>query len=53
MVQAFTVRASQAEARRWVRVARYLGYRSVSSWLRELAVEQSKRLEKMARTERK
>jgi hypothetical protein len=44
-VQTFTVRASQAEARRWARVAQYLGYRSVSTWLYELADEQAQRVE--------
>ena len=45
MVQTFTVRASQAEARRWARVAQYLGYRSVSTWLHELGDEQALRVE--------
>jgi hypothetical protein len=45
MVQAFTVRASQTEARRWVWVARHLGYHSVSAWLKELADEQAQRVE--------
>ena len=44
-VQAFTVRASREQARRWVRVARYLGCRSVSAWLEELAEEQAARIE--------
>ena len=44
-VIAFTVRASKAEARRWARVARYLGCRSVSAWLEELAEEQARRVE--------
>jgi hypothetical protein len=44
-VTTFTVRASQAQARRWARVARYLGCRSVSAWLEELAEEQAKRLD--------
>jgi hypothetical protein len=48
-VVAFTVRASRAEARRWARVARYLGCRSVSVWLEELAEEQSRRVEEMIR----
>jgi hypothetical protein len=41
----FTVRASKAEARRWARVARYLGCRSVSAWLAEIGDEQAKRLD--------
>jgi hypothetical protein len=45
---AFTVRASQEQARRWAMVARYLGCRSVPAWLEELAEEQSRRLEEMA-----
>lgn len=44
-VGSFTVRASQEQARRWVRVARYLGYKSVSTWLHELADEQAQRVE--------
>jgi hypothetical protein len=47
----FTVRASQEQARRWARVARYLGCRSVSTWLEELAEEQAKRLEHLAEPE--
>jgi hypothetical protein len=47
-VISFTVRASQDQARRWVRVARYLGCRSVSAWLEELADEQSRRLDQLA-----
>jgi hypothetical protein len=41
----YTVRASAEQARRWARVARYLGCRSVSTWLEELADEQSRRVE--------
>src|ERR1700680_3270709 len=37
------------QAQRWVRVARYLGCRSVSTWLRELADEQAKRLDELSR----
>jgi hypothetical protein len=44
-VAPFTVRASSDQARRWGRVARYLGCRSVSAWLEEMAVEQTQRLE--------
>jgi transcriptional regulator with XRE-family HTH domain len=44
-VTTLTVRASQEQARRWARVARYLGCRSVSAWLEELADEQSLRVE--------
>jgi hypothetical protein len=44
-ITAFTVRASREQARRWARVARYLGCRSVSAWLEELADEQAKRLD--------
>jgi hypothetical protein len=43
----FTVRASKAEARRWARVARYLGCRSVSAWLAEIGEEQARRVEEM------
>lgn len=46
-VIAFTVRASKTEARRWARVARYLGCKSVSAWLEELAEEQSRRVEEL------
>lgn len=46
---AFTVRASQAQARRWVRVAHYLGCRSVSAWLEELAEEQAARWDEATR----
>lgn len=41
----YTVRASAEQARRWARVARYLGYRSVSRWLHELGEEQALRVE--------
>jgi hypothetical protein len=41
----FTVRASAEQARRWARVARYLGCRSVSAWLEEMAEEQARRVE--------
>jgi hypothetical protein len=44
-VVSFTVHASREQARRWARVARYLGYRSVSRWLHELGDEQSLRVE--------
>jgi hypothetical protein len=50
-VGSFTVRASADQARRWVRVARYLGYRSVSAWLHELAEEQALRVEETIRQE--
>jgi hypothetical protein len=46
-VQTFTVRASQAEARRWARVARFLGCRSVSAWLEEIGEEQARRVEEL------
>jgi hypothetical protein len=46
-VTAFTIRASREEARRWARVARYLGCKSVSAWLEELAEEQSRRVESL------
>jgi hypothetical protein len=42
-VTSFTVHASQEQARRWARVARYLGCRSVSAWLEEMAEEQATR----------
>jgi hypothetical protein len=48
-VTTYTVRASQEQARRWARVARYLGCRSVSAWLEELAEEQARRLDELAR----
>jgi hypothetical protein len=41
----YTVRASAEQARRWARVARYLGCRSVSAWMEELAEEQAWRVE--------
>jgi hypothetical protein len=40
----YTVRASREQARRWSRVARHLGCRSVSAWLEELAEEQARRV---------
>lgn len=46
----YTVRASREEARRWSRVARYLGCRSVSAWLEELAEEQAARWDEVTRT---
>ncbi len=48
-VVAFTVRASQEQARRWARVSRYLGCRSVSAWLEELGEEQARRVEELIR----
>jgi hypothetical protein len=48
-VTTFTVRASQQQARRWARVARYLGCRSVCAWLDELADEQARRVEVLIR----
>jgi hypothetical protein len=48
-ITAFTVRASRDQARRWARVARYLGCRSVSAWLEELAEEQARRVEELIR----
>jgi hypothetical protein len=44
-VTTFTVRASQEQARRWARVARWLRCRSVSSWLEEMADEACRRLQ--------
>jgi len=44
-VISFTIHADKEQARRWARVARYLGCRSVSAWLEELADEQAKRLD--------
>lgn len=44
-VTTFTVRASTEQARRWARVARHLGCRSVPAWLEELAEEQAQRIE--------
>jgi hypothetical protein len=43
----YTVRAGAEQARRWARVARYLGCRSVSAWLEELADEQARRVESL------
>ncbi len=40
----FSVRATQTQAARWGRVARFLGCRSVSAWLEELAEEQAQRV---------
>jgi hypothetical protein len=48
-VISFTIHASKEQARRWARVARYLGCRSVSAWLEELADEQAKRLDQSTR----
>ena len=48
-VHSFTIHASKEQAARWARVARYLRCKSVSSWLEELADEQSKRLEEFTR----
>jgi hypothetical protein len=50
-ITTFTVRASQEQARRWARVARYLKCRSVSAWLEELAEEQARRLEGIAKVD--
>jgi hypothetical protein len=44
-VVSFTVHASQEQARRWARVARYLGCRSVSAWLEELGEQQARRVQ--------
>jgi hypothetical protein len=44
-IATYTVRASREQARRWARVARYLGCRSVSAWLEEMAEEQAERVE--------
>jgi len=46
-VLSFTVHASKEQAARWARVARYLRCRSVSTWLEELADEQSRRVEEL------
>jgi hypothetical protein len=48
-VISFTIHASKEQAVRWARVARYLGCRSVSAWLEELAEEQARRLEQFTR----
>jgi hypothetical protein len=48
-VATFSIRASRDQAAQWARAARYLGFRSVSAWLEELADEQSKRLEEFTR----
>jgi hypothetical protein len=47
-VTTFTVRASAEEARRWALVARYLGCRSVSGWLEEMAEDQAARWDELA-----
>jgi hypothetical protein len=44
-VDSFTIHASREQALQWARVARYLGCRSVSAWLEELADEQARRVE--------
>jgi hypothetical protein len=49
-VHSFTIHASKEQARRWARVARYLGCKSVSAWLEELADEQARRVEERARS---
>ena len=46
-VISFTIHASKEQARQWARVARYLGCRSVSAWLEELANEQAQRVEEL------
>jgi hypothetical protein len=51
-VISFTVHASHDQARRWARVARYLGCRSVSAWLEELAEEQARRVEELIKPAR-
>jgi hypothetical protein len=48
-VTTFTVRASQEQARRWARAARFLKCKSVSAWLEELAEEQARRVEDLIR----
>jgi hypothetical protein len=48
-VISFTVHASREQARRWARVARYLGCRSVAAWLAELGEEQARRVEERLR----
>ena len=44
----YTVRASAEQARRWARVARYLGCRSVAAWLAEIGEEQAARWDEIA-----
>jgi hypothetical protein len=46
-VISYTVHASREQARRWARVASYLGCRSVAAWLQELAEEQAQRVESL------
>jgi hypothetical protein len=48
-VISYSVKASREQARRWARVARYLGCRSVSAWLEELGDEQARRVEELIR----
>jgi hypothetical protein len=48
-VATFSIRASREQAAQWARVARYLGFKSVSAWLEELADEQAKRLDQFTR----
>jgi hypothetical protein len=52
-VVSFSVHASRDQAVRWALVARYLGCRSVSAWLEELAEEQVQRLEGLTREQAK
>jgi hypothetical protein len=49
----YTVRASAQQARRWARVARYLGCRAVSAWLEEMAEEQAARWDEITRQEQR
>ena len=44
----YTVHASQAQAERWLRVSHFLGFRSVSSWLEDIAEQQARRLDELA-----
>jgi len=48
-VISYSVKASREQARRWARVARYLGCRSVSAWLAEIGEEQARRVEEFTR----
>jgi hypothetical protein len=48
-IRSFTVHASREQSLRWARVARFLGCRSVSAWLEELADEQGRRVDELIR----
>jgi hypothetical protein len=47
MLRLKVISFSQEQARRWARVARYLGCRSVSAWQEEMAEEQTERIARL------